>query len=190
MNHQKGECTLSLSLFILGSLADENNHPYKLKKLLLDTLPIDKISEGKFYYNFETLQKKGFIEPVETIHIENRPNKTLYTITDEGRQYLEQEIYNNFKKFSNIEDLYISIFLLKYINPVKAAIYLEDSINEEKKRWDEYRKAKNNKELIKQFQLLDDKQKKAIEFISEHSFSQSDHNFYWMEKLLTFLKDI
>jgi len=85
-----------------------------------------------FYYNFETLQKKGFIEPVETIHIENRPNKTLYTITDEGRQYLEQEIYNNFKKFSNIEDLYISIYLLKYINPVKAAIYLEDSINEEK----------------------------------------------------------
>jgi hypothetical protein len=39
----KGEFLLSLSLFILGSLADENSHPYKLKKILLDALPINKM---------------------------------------------------------------------------------------------------------------------------------------------------
>jgi len=179
---------VTLSLFILGSLADENSHPYKLKKQLLDTIPIDKISEGKFYYNFETLQKKGFIEPAETIQIENRPNKTQYKITKDGKEYLEREIYNNFKKFSKMEDLYISIYLLKYIDPHKAAIFLEDTIIQEKKRWAEYREAYNNEELLRQYQLLEEKQKKSIEFISEHAFSQSEQNIQWMEKLLTFLK--
>ena len=180
---------MSLSLFILGSLADENSHPYKLKKKLFDALPINKVSEGKFYYNFEMLQKKGLIEPVETIQKENRPNITMYGITPDGRQFLEQEIYNSFKKVSKIEDLYISIYLLKYINPVKAAIFLEDAIEQEKKRWSEYREAKNNEELIKQFEEnLDEKQKRALHFISEHAFSQSDQNFHWMEKLLTFIK--
>ncbi|WP_078549561.1 PadR family transcriptional regulator [Litchfieldia alkalitelluris] len=181
---------MSLALFILGSLADENSHPYKLKKILLDTIPINKISEGKFYYNFEALQKKGLIEPVETIQKENRPNKTLYRITEDGRQFLEQEIYNSFKKVSKIEDVYISIYLLKYIDPVKAVFLLEDAIKQEKKRWAKYKEAKNNDELVKQFQLLDDKQQKAVKFISDHAYSQSDHNILWMEKLLTFLKRI
>ncbi|KKB39001.1 PadR family transcriptional regulator [Bacillus thermotolerans] len=181
---------MSLSLFILGSLAEENSHPYKLKKVLLDTIPIDKMSEGKFYYNFEALQKKGLIEPVETIQIEKRPNKTLYRITEDGRQFLEQEIYNSFKRVSKVEDLYISIYLLKYADPVKAAFCLEDAIQQEKRRWAAYREARNNEELMKQFRLLDEKQQNAVEFISEHAFSQSDHNIRWMEKLLAFLKKI
>jgi len=172
---------MSLTLFILGSLANENSNPYQLKKALLDVIPI-KISEGKFYYNFEALQKKGFIEPVETIQIVNRPNKTLYGITEEGRRFLEQEIYNSFKKVSKIEDLYISIYLLKYIDPVKAAFYLEETIKKEKERWDEFKQAKVRMEI------LDDKQQRAVQFIREHAFSQSEHNLHWMEKLLTFIK--
>lgn len=181
---------MSLSLYILGSLAHEDSHPYKLKKRLLDVLPIDKMSEGKYYYNFEALQKKGLIEPVETIQKENRPNKTLYRITQKGRKFLEQEIYNSFKNVSKLEDLYISIYLLKYIDPVKAAFFLEDAIKQEKKRWAEYREAKNNEELKKSFDLLDEKQQKSVQFISEHAFSQADQNIRWMEKLLTFLKKI
>ncbi|MEH7419283.1 PadR family transcriptional regulator [Neobacillus drentensis] len=178
---------MSLSLFILGSLANENSNPYQLKKALLDVIPI-KISEGKFYYNFEALQKKGLIEPVETIQIVNRPNKTLYGITKEGRRFLEQDIYNSFKKVSKIQDLYISIYLLKFVDPVKAAIFLEDTLKQEKNRWAEYKEAKNNEEFKVRNELLDEKQQRAVEFISEHAFSQSEHNIRWMEKLLDFLK--
>jgi DNA-binding PadR family transcriptional regulator len=172
---------MSLSLFILGSLANESSSPYQLKKALLDVIPI-KISEGKFYYNFEALQKKGLIEPVETIQIVNRPNKTMYGITQEGRRFLEQEVYNSFKKVSKIEDLYISIYLIKYIDPAKAAFLLEETIKQEKNRWAKYKEAKVR------IELLDEKQLRAVQFISEHAFSQSEHNIHWMEKLLTFLK--
>jgi len=178
---------LSLSLFILGSLANENSNPYQLKKALLDVIPI-KISEGKFYYNFEALQKKGLIEPVETIQIVNRPNKTLYGITQEGRRFLEHEIYNSFKKVSKIQDLYISIYLLKYIDPAKAAFFLEETLKREKNRWAGYKEAKNKEEFNLRNELLDEKQQRAVQFISEHAFSQSEHNIRWMEKLLNLLK--
>ncbi|WP_169908068.1 PadR family transcriptional regulator [Metabacillus halosaccharovorans] len=181
---------MSVSLFILGSLADENSHPYKLKKDLLDALPINRMSEGKFYYNFEALQKKGYIEPVESIQIENRPNKTLYKITKIGREFLEQEIYHSFKEVSNLKDLYISIYLIKFIDPLKAVFLLEDAINQEKKRWVEYRESKNSEKIKNRMERLDDKQKKAVHFISEHAFSQSEENIRWMEKLLSFLKEI
>ncbi|WP_026559205.1 PadR family transcriptional regulator [Bacillus sp. J37] len=181
---------MSVSLFILGSLADENSHPYKLKKDLLDALPINRMSEGKFYYNFEALQKKGYIEPVETIQIENRPNKTFYKITKIGREFLEQEIYQSFKEVSNLKDLYISIYLIKFIDHLKAVFLLEDAINQEKKRWAEYRESKNSEKIKKRIERLDDKQKKAVHFISEHAFSQSEENIRWMEKLLSFLKEI
>ncbi|MEH7098208.1 PadR family transcriptional regulator [Neobacillus vireti] len=178
---------MSLSLFILGSLANENSNPYQLKKALLDVIPI-KISEGKFYYNFEALQKKGLIEPVETIQIVNRPNKTLYGITREGSRFLEQEIYNSFKKVSKIEDLYISIYLLKFIDPARAAFFLEETIKKEKNQWDKFKRAKDKEEFKDRMESLDEKQQRAVQFISEHAFSQSEHNIYWMEMLLTFLK--
>jgi DNA-binding PadR family transcriptional regulator len=181
---------LSLSLFILGSLAEETSHPYKLKKALLDALPVQNMSEGKFYYNFEALQKKGLIEPVETVHKENRPNKTLYKITEDGREFLEEEIYRSFKKGSKVEDLYISIYLVKYINPEKAAIFLEDAIKQEKQKWAHYREVRQNEEMQKQFATLDVKQQRAVEFISDHAFKQADENIRWMENLLTFLKEI
>ncbi len=50
---------MSLSLFILGSLANENSNPYQLKKALLDAIPIN-ISEGKFYY-LRYYRKKGLL---------------------------------------------------------------------------------------------------------------------------------
>lgn len=178
---------MSLSLFILGSLANETSSPYQLKKALLDVIPI-KISEGKFYYNFESLQKKGLIEPIETIQIVNRPNKTLYGITQEGRRFLEQEIYNSFKKVSKIEDLYISIYLSKYIDQAKAALFLEETIKKEKNQWDEFKRAKDKVEFKKRMELLNEEQQRAVQFISEHAFSQSEHNIRWLEQLLTFLK--
>jgi len=181
---------LSLSLFILGSLAEETSHPYKLKKTLLDALPIQNMSEGKFYYNFESLQKKGLIKPVETVHKENRPNKTLYIITEAGRKFLEEEIYRSFKKGAKVEDLYISIYMVKYINPEKAAIFLEDAIKKEKQNWTHYREVKHNEEMQKQFATLDEKQQRAVEFISDHAFNRADDNIRWLEKLLTFLKEI
>ncbi|WP_050614440.1 PadR family transcriptional regulator [Bacillus testis] len=174
---------MSIRLFILGTLAKGNNYPYMIKKKLLDALPINNLtgmSEGKFYYNFEALQKKGLIESVEIIHEKNRPDKTLYTITKSGRQALELDIYDSFKSLTNIQDLYISIYLLDFVDPAKAAFLFEDTIQKEKQRWQEYsalREQENDK-------LCDEK----VQFISDHAFSNSAFNIQWMEKLLKLIQ--
>ncbi|MGR5874238.1 hypothetical protein ACT7DH_05995 [Bacillus pacificus] len=40
-----------------------------------------KITKGSLYYTFEQLEKKGFIEVVDIIRNEQRPNGTIYGIT-------------------------------------------------------------------------------------------------------------
>nr|WP_295972971.1 PadR family transcriptional regulator [uncultured Bacillus sp.] len=180
---------MSLSLFILGNLAEERCHPYKLKKQLLEVLAFNKMSEGKFYHNFEVLQRKGLIEPVETVQEDHRPNKTLYGITSAGRKYLEEEIYNSFKKISKIEELYISLFLLKYIDPAKAAFFLEDTIRQEEKNLDE-RERKHQEAIAKRIESLDAGQRKSVEFIRELKSIQSKQNIQLMKKVLTFLMQL
>lgn len=180
---------MSISLYILGSLVNGNSHPYKMKREFLDLVPGVKISEGKFYYNLESLVKKGYIEAVESVHIENRPNKTIYSITKEGKEHLEQEIYNSFKKGTTIKELYVAIYLMKFIDPMKASVFLEESIQREKKRWNQYKEAAENiEEFNKQHEVLDEKTKQSVRFITECAFSQSDLNLQWMEKLLELLK--
>ena len=178
---------MSVPLFILGTLTDGDNHPYQIKKNLLDVLPVEKLSEGKFYYNFESLHKKGYIEPIETIHRDNRPNKTMYRITKTGRTYLEEEIYHSFQTKTHMQDLYIAIYLLKYVDPIKVAFLLEDSIQQEKKKWEKNRQF--NPAVEAQFDLLDEKTKEAVRLIGEHAFKNAYFNIEWMEKLLVFIKN-
>lgn len=180
---------MSIQLYILGTLVSGNYHPYMIKKKLADSLPSDtmlKISDGKLYYNFDTLQKKGYIEAVEVVHEDHRPDKTLYAITDLGRKALEEKIYNSFKNISNVRELYVSIYFLKYVDPQKVAFILEDQIQKEK----EYRD-KNNKidPNAVQLQQLDEKTKQSVLFIAEHSFGLADLNIEWLEKVLEFVKN-
>jgi hypothetical protein len=111
----------------------------------------------------------------------------LYKITRDGREFLEQEICNSFKNISNFEDLYISIYLLKYIDSLKVAFILEDTIKQEKKRLSEYKRKKEDEEITKHLPFIDDEQLKAVEFISEHALSKIQHNIRWMENLLAFI---
>ncbi|MFS0782743.1 PadR family transcriptional regulator [Bacillus sp. 1P06AnD] len=172
---------MSIRLFILGTLASGNNHPYMIKKKLFDALPISiqrEMSEGKFYYNFEALQKKGLIETVEVIHEKNRPDKTLYSITEAGKQALEHEIYESFKKISNVKDLYISIYLLDFVDTDKVALFFEETIEQEKEQWKQYA------ELKGPYEKCDPK----AHFIIEHAFDKATFNIQWMEKLLAFIR--
>jgi DNA-binding PadR family transcriptional regulator len=163
-------------------LAKEVNYPYMIRKKLLEVQPFTALSEGKFYYDFESLKKNEYIQPVETIQEEKRPDKTMYSITKLGREYLEEELYTCFKKSSEITDLYLAIHFLDYINTKKAAIIFEETIEKEKKRWEKY-------EEKKRILLSDKSLSKTTQFITEHAFNKAYFNIEWMEKLLAFIKN-
>ncbi|GED19528.1 hypothetical protein KGI01_12690 [Kurthia gibsonii] len=54
-----------IQLFILGILSENNYHPYFIKKLFTNIVDIDpsfKLSDGKLYYHFDSLEKKDILK--------------------------------------------------------------------------------------------------------------------------------
>lgn len=92
---------MSVQIFILSKLMEQNTYPYQLKRQLSEPIPFDKMSgltESKLYYHFDSLKKKGLIEVTQTIREENRPDKQIFAITDQGKDALPSMIYKLFKK--------------------------------------------------------------------------------------------
>lgn len=100
-----------------------DNYPYQLKKELSEPIPFDKMSdmtESKLYYHFESLTRKGYIEPLQIIKEENRPDKQIFTITQAGREALPKKIYEIFEKATKLGDVIIGLMYLQYVDIEKV----------------------------------------------------------------------
>ncbi|GGA28017.1 PadR family transcriptional regulator [Paenibacillus physcomitrellae] len=83
---------MPIKLAILGLLMEKNMHPYEIRTIMKDRA-LDqntKIQIGSLYYAVEQLAKQAYIEAVEVIKSDNRPDKTVYQITDKGKAYFEK----------------------------------------------------------------------------------------------------
>lgn len=83
----------SLGLAVLGLLAEQPRHPYEVaftmrKRHMHRHI---KLNFGSLYHTFEQLQRADWIEPTETAREGRRPERTVYTLTPEGRKrFLDQ----------------------------------------------------------------------------------------------------
>lgn len=172
---------MSLRVFILGNLCEGNHHPYDIKKMLKsDNLEdVQKINDGRLYYNFEVLLKQGYIEKIEVTREENRPEKTTYGITDAGRKVLEEEIYAAFKNFKDVKSLYSSTVFLKHADPVKLAFLIEEAIQK-------LQTAK--KRIVEDWNLLKHRTPLNVHLIQEHSLSFMELEISWLKKLLAYVR--
>jgi len=76
-----------LAFAVLGSLSERPMHPYEISTML-KTRGKDmsiKLNYGSLYSVVAALEKHGFIEAVETLRDGNRPERTVYDITEAGR---------------------------------------------------------------------------------------------------------
>ncbi|HEU4964090.1 MAG TPA: PadR family transcriptional regulator [Bacilli bacterium] len=110
-----------LKLIILGLLCEGDRHPYEVLQTMKERQMQNyiKINFGTLYYNFEQLLKKGAIEVREVIHEEKRPDKTIYRITDKGRQrfreLLQKQLFADTKLY---HPLYPPLMFLRFADPV------------------------------------------------------------------------
>ena len=176
---------MSIQIYILGKLAEENSYPYKLKKQLSEPIPIDKftgISESKLYYHFDKLADMGFIRAVETIKEENRPDKHVYQITDPGREELNKRIYQTFEKATEINEMYIALSYIKHVKVEKVLTILEEKIEKQRKTWETYTSFSHK---------IDENAENywGVKFIQEHAYSRAQHNAEWLEELRARIKE-
>ncbi|WP_405063317.1 PadR family transcriptional regulator [Kribbella sp. NBC_01505] len=76
-----------LAFAVLGTLTERPMHPYEISNLLR-TRGKDqsiKLNYGSLYSVVGALEKHGFIEAQETIREGNRPERTIYRITEAGQ---------------------------------------------------------------------------------------------------------
>ncbi|MDX8035891.1 PadR family transcriptional regulator [Lentzea sp. BCCO 10_0856] len=79
-----------LALAVLAFLVMGPQHPYELGKQLKETGKDRdiKYNRGSLYMVFEQLLKAGFVTEQETVKDTQRPERTVYALTDTGRDEL------------------------------------------------------------------------------------------------------
>ncbi|MFD5825796.1 helix-turn-helix transcriptional regulator [Lentzea sp. NPDC060358] len=79
-----------LALAVLAHLAMGPMHPYELGKKLKDTGKDRniKFNRGSLYMVVEQLRKAGFVAEQETVKDTQRPERTIYALTEAGRHEL------------------------------------------------------------------------------------------------------
>jgi DNA-binding PadR family transcriptional regulator len=79
-----------LGIAILSLLVSEPMHPYQMRHVIRvrEIDRIMKVTHGTLYSTVERLAATGLIQPVETSREGRRPERTVYEITDDGRDQL------------------------------------------------------------------------------------------------------
>jgi DNA-binding PadR family transcriptional regulator len=98
-----------LAFAVLGSLVERSMHPYEISSMLKSRgkdLSI-KLNYGSLYSVVAALEKHGYVEAVETVRDGNRPERTVYAITEAGREefadWLSELLGTPERQFSPLE---------------------------------------------------------------------------------------
>lgn len=79
-----------VALTTLGLLSEQPCHPYEIQRLLIDRHKGYAVGKTRALYRaIEELEALGYIEQLETSREGRRPERTVYQITAEGRDELE-----------------------------------------------------------------------------------------------------
>jgi DNA-binding PadR family transcriptional regulator len=114
-------------------LLEEDMHPYeiriRMKERYLDYQ--GKFRIGSLYYAVDQLLKQEHIEVVETITSTSRPDKTIYRITDKGREHFQKLLLDKFKIIDPLyHSLYIALAFADKGDQEKLALLLKDRVSE------------------------------------------------------------
>jgi DNA-binding PadR family transcriptional regulator len=82
-----------LALAVLRLLLERPMHPYEIQQTVREQHvdQVVKVHAGSLYHTVERLHRYGLIEPVETGRSGRRPERTVYAVTETGRE--EYEVY-------------------------------------------------------------------------------------------------
>ena len=91
---RRRKLTNPLGLAVLATLMSGPMHPYQIARLLKHRGKDDsiKIRYGSLYTVVQDLEHRGLVEAEGTARAGNRPERTVYRLTDDGRRELEDRI--------------------------------------------------------------------------------------------------
>jgi DNA-binding PadR family transcriptional regulator len=129
----------SLGLLVLWHLIDEPMHVYRMQKLI-EGQGKDRVvnvrSPASLYQTIKRLQQHGLVEVKATVRAGNQPDRTVYAITDAGREaayrWLEQILLETGGEYPEFVAALSMVFVLSPEQVLdlleKRASHLEDEL--------------------------------------------------------------
>lgn len=119
------------ALSILGLLNEKPMHPYEMRRVVrhrgkdeyLDLKP------GSLYRTIEQLERAGLVEPTERTREGRFPERTVYRITERGRDELEEwvrEVLSSLQK--DLPQMVTALSFLPHLEPADARAQLEKRV--------------------------------------------------------------
>ncbi|MFF2388229.1 PadR family transcriptional regulator [Agromyces sp. NPDC058104] len=92
-----------LGVSVLALLAERDMHAYEMYQLMLERSEdkVVKVSPGSLYRAVERFAVDGLIAEVAVERHGNRPERTVYAITDDGRERLRSTIAGMLRSYVN-----------------------------------------------------------------------------------------
>ncbi|WP_127534290.1 PadR family transcriptional regulator [Paenibacillus kobensis] len=92
----------SMRLFVLGLLMEGDKHPYEIRQTIKARgwNEAFKLRDGSLYYAVDQLRDDGLIEAAEVVPVpgDNRPDKTIFRITDAGQSAFQKLLYEQMRQ--------------------------------------------------------------------------------------------
>lgn len=95
---------MSMKLLILGLLMEKDRHPYDIRQTIKQRNWNEsfRLRDGSLYYAVDQMREKQLIEAAEIVTVpgDNRPDKTIYRITEKGKAAFHKLLYDQFSEVS------------------------------------------------------------------------------------------
>lgn len=128
---------MSVKLIILGLLMSGDKHPYEMQHFVKERRidKLIKLYKGSLYYAVDQLKQNGFIEVVEIIKEDKRPDKTVYRITDAGKMKFQDLLLEQFSQEEQYYDpLYSAVMFARFGDKRKIEETISRKVNYVRKK--------------------------------------------------------
>jgi len=174
---------MSTRLVILGLLQQRPLHGYEIKHVIEDHMgDWTSIAFGSIYFALKKLTEEGMIEVAATERAGNRPSRTVYAVTDTGREEFLRLLR---ELWGHVEHQYFAIdlglFFLDALSHEELAAFIDLRI--EGLRETLAYLAKHREES-----LADPHVPRRARFIFDHSQAHLEAELAWTEALWTELR--
>jgi DNA-binding PadR family transcriptional regulator len=111
-----------VALTTLALLSEQPSHPYEIQRLLKERHKAYAVGKTRTLYRaIEELEAAGYIEPLETSREGRRPERTVYRITAEGIEELENWLADLLSTPADETPVFrVAVGLLGYITQERA----------------------------------------------------------------------
>ncbi len=110
---------MDVELMTLGFLNSGPKTGYKLNRIFGNLMLYYAISLNQIYPVLRSLEGRGLVEK-QVIFQEGKPNKNLYTITEPGRQFLEEKLTSQPRPLDYHLPFLVRVFFFRFLDKEQA----------------------------------------------------------------------